>query len=150
MVVCPEPCDFGCYHCVPHVRTSACANVCHRIGDSCVPVKMESDPTGRSAHEAGAKLDSGKPLAGVLGDFSLALLEVAKVGTHGAEKYSRGGWQSVPEGVTRYSDAMWRHLLAERHEEMDGSGLRHAAHLAWNALARLELMLRGESADTTA
>ena len=103
----------------------------------------EKDPNGINQHEAGAKLDANKPLAGVLGDFSLALLEVARVGTFGANKYTRGGWQSVPDGVIRYSDALWRHLLAERHEPNDSdSGLLHAAHLAWNALSRLELILR--------
>lgn len=34
----------------------------------------EHDPTGRSAHEPGAKLDAGKPRCGlVLGGFSRAL-----------------------------------------------------------------------------
>ena len=103
----------------------------------------ESEPNGIGQHDPGAKLDSGKILASVLSDFSLALSEVAKVGTFGAKKYSRGGWQSVPDGIVRYSDAMWRHLLAERHEALDkDSNLSHQAHLAWNALARLELMLR--------
>lgn len=39
---------------------------------------------------------------------------------------------------------MYRHLLAEAQgEAMDSdTGLRHAAHAAWNALARLDLMLR--------
>lgn len=106
-------------------------------------VLKEFDPSGKDAHEPGAKLDAGKPLAGVLSDFSLALTEIAKVGTYGAQKYSRGGWQSVPDGITRYSDALWRHLLKERHEPADkDSQLLHAAHLAWNALARLEIMLR--------
>jgi hypothetical protein len=105
----------------------------------------ETDPTGRLAHEPGAKLDSGKPMAGVLLDFGLALLEVAKVGTFGAKKYSRGGWQHVPDGVNRYTDALMRHLLAEQGESHDHeSGLLHAAQAAWNSLARLELMLRQE------
>lgn len=103
----------------------------------------EKDPLGIDQHAPGSKLDDGKILAGVLMDFSLALLAVAEVGTFGAKKYSRGGWQSVPDGICRYTDAMWRHLLAERHEPTDrDSGLLHAAHLAWNTLARLELMLR--------
>jgi len=103
----------------------------------------ERDPGGIDSHTPGAKLDEGKVLAGVLGDFAYALEMVARVGTFGALKYSRGGWQQVADGVTRYSDALWRHLLAERHQvdDMD-SGLPHAAHLAWNALARLELMIR--------
>jgi hypothetical protein len=39
---------------------------------------------------------------------------------------------------------MMRHWLAEQQgiECDEESNLRHAAHLAWNALARLELMLR--------
>lgn len=106
---------------------------------------QEQDPYGIKPGEPGAKLDDGKILAGVLSDFSLALIEVAKVGTFGAKKYSRGGWQSVPDGCQRYYDAKWRHLLAERHETIaPDSGLLHAAHEAWNCLARLELMMRGQ------
>jgi hypothetical protein len=103
----------------------------------------EIDPLGKSAHEPGAKLDAGKVMGGLLGDFSLALMAVAEVGTFGAKKYSRGGWQSVPEGAQRYNDAMWRHLLKEQREDLDpDSGLMHKAHRAWNALAELELLLR--------
>ena len=109
-------------------------------------MKKEKDPTGKSQHEAGAKLDDGKIMGGLLSDFSLALMAVAEVGTFGAKKYTRGGWQTVPDGVTRYKDALWRHLLEEKHEDVDTqSGFKHEAHLAWNALARLELMLREET-----
>lgn len=105
----------------------------------------EKDPGGIDPHTPGAKLDDGKVLAGVLGDFAYALEMVARVGTFGAVKYSRGGWQQVADGATRYTDALWRHLLAERHQTDDqDSGLPHAAHLAWNALARLELMIRSK------
>lgn len=106
----------------------------------------DTDPHGIDQHSPGAKLDAGKPMAGVLGDFGLALTAVAEVGTFGANKYSRGGWQSVPNGVERYTDATWRHLLRESQEPDDEeSGLKHASHMAWNALARLELMLRDQS-----
>jgi hypothetical protein len=82
-------------------------------------------------------------MAGVLGDFGLALLEVAKVGTFGAEKYSRGGWQSVENGQERYRDAAIRHLLIQHVEDIDNqSDLLHLAHQAWNVLAELELKLR--------
>jgi hypothetical protein len=104
----------------------------------------EHDPTGRSAHDPGAKLDAGKIRAGlVLGGFSRGLEAVAEVGTFGAHKYTPNGWRSVPNGVERYTDALWRHLLAEHQGiELDSdSRLLHAAHTAWNALARLELML---------
>lgn len=94
-------------------------------------------------HQPGAKLDAGKPDAALLGDFGRALLAVAEVGTFGAQKYTRGGWLEVPNGFERYSAAMWRHLLAENRQQLDPeSGLTHAAHAAWGALARLELMLR--------
>jgi hypothetical protein len=103
----------------------------------------ERDPFGKDPHQPGAKLDEGKVLAGVLSDFSMALMEVAKIGTHGAKKYTRGGWQTVENGIERYSDALWRHLLKENRSALDeDSGMLHAAHLAWNALARLELMIR--------
>ena len=103
----------------------------------------ESDPTGRNQHEPGAKLDAGKPRLGlVFLGFSRALEAVGEVGTYGASKYSPKGWAEVPEGQERYTDAMLRHLLAEATESVDVSGLPHAAQVAWNALARLELMLR--------
>lgn len=105
--------------------------------------RMEFDPHGKSPHEMGSKLDAGKCMAGVLSDFSYALNAVALIGTHGAEKYTRGGWQEVPEAQVRYFDAFWRHLLASRHEEMDkDSGLPHLAACAWNLLAILELQAR--------
>lgn len=105
----------------------------------------ECDPHGTDAHTPGAKLDAGKPRVGlVLGAFASALMEVAKVGTMGAAKYTDDGWLSVPNGVSRYDDAGLRHTLKRlAGEELDpDSGLLHAAHEAWNALAVLELMLR--------
>jgi len=102
------------------------------------------DPNGISQHEAGAKLDGGKIKVGLMmGGFSNALMEVAKVATYGANKYSPNGWKSVPEAKERYTDAMYRHLLAEQQGEMfdEESELLHAAHAAWNALARLEFIL---------
>ena len=105
----------------------------------------ETDPNGIDQHAPGAKLDKGKPMAGLIQDFGLALLEVARVGTFGASKYTRGGWQHVENGQERYRDAGWRHGLKRHIEDADpDSGLHHLAHEAWNKLAELELMLRGE------
>ena len=105
---------------------------------------VERDPNGLDPHAMGAKLDAGKVQADLLEDFGLALLAVAEVATYGATKYSRGGWQHVEHGVVRYSAAKWRHALKGRYETHDrDTGLLHAAHEAWNALAKLELMLRG-------
>jgi len=103
---------------------------------------IEQDPNGLKANEPGAKLDQGKPRIGLMTEsFPLALTAVSAISTYGAVKYSRGGWAHVPNGIDRYTDAMLRHLLDPRFDDPE-SGLPHAAHAAWNALARLELMLR--------
>ena len=108
---------------------------------------IEHDPLGRDPHQPGAKLDAGKQRpALVLGAFANALKAVTEVGTYGATKYTANGWLEVPEGIERYGEAKVRHQLAEMTgEEHDpDTGLRHAAHEAWNALARLELIIRRE------
>jgi hypothetical protein len=110
--------------------------------------RSEHDPNGYAPHTQGAKLDADKPRPHlVLAGFARALAAVAAIGTHGAAKYSDDGWLHVPDGEARYTDAMLRHYLAEASgESLDpDSELPHAAHLAWNALARLELALRGEA-----
>lgn len=76
-------------------------------------------------------------------------MAVAAVATYGANKHSDGGWQHVPNGILRYTDARDRHELQEAIEDCDkDTGLLHAAHAAWNALARLELILRDKERDT--
>lgn len=108
----------------------------------------EIDPHGTSQHAPGAKLDAGKVRPSLIfNDMPRALLAVAEVGTFGANKYSDGGWQHVPNGINRYTDAMDRHRLKEFTEGSHDkdSELLHAAHLAWNALARLELLLRKDA-----
>lgn len=103
----------------------------------------EIDPTGRDQHAPGAKMDDGKVKAGILEDFSLALWEVARVGSNGSVKYTRRGWETVPNGIERYNDAKWRHLLKGVREPLDPEwNILHLAHEAWNCLAKLELMLR--------
>lgn len=105
----------------------------------------EKDPKGLDQHEYGAKLDARKPDASLLLMFGYALRAVSEVGTFGASKYARGGWQGVDDGELRYTAALMRHLLDEHYEVLDSdSGLLHAAHAAWNALARLELIIRKE------
>lgn len=104
---------------------------------------VELDPNGILPHDPGAKLDKGKPRAGLIEDFSLALMAVTEVLDFGARKYSPHGWESVPDGEERYRDAAWRHLLARRHEQIDpDSGLDHDQQVVWNFLAALELKLR--------
>jgi len=107
----------------------------------------QRDPSGKSPHEPGAKMDAGKTRLGlVLLGFARALEEVGKVGTFGANKYTDDGWVSVPNGQERYTDAMLRHVFATATGELrdQESGLYHDAHAAWCALARLDLTLRRE------
>jgi len=106
---------------------------------------VEIDPTGKDPHTPGAKLDAGKVRVDlVFNGMAKALVEVSRVATFGAQKYTEHGWIDVPNGILRYTAAMDRHRLAEVSEPNDpDSQIYHAAHLAWNALARLELILRG-------
>lgn len=107
---------------------------------------IPKDPNGIAQNEPGAKLDSGKIDMGLLYEgFPRALMAVAEVGTFGAQKYSRGGWQYVPGAPIRYKAALHRHLAqGEMTPFDDESCLLHAAHAAWNALAVLELRLRAD------
>ncbi len=113
----------------------------------------EIDPNGTPANQPGSKLDAGKApiIRGVIRYFPRALSMVAEVSNFGANKYTWHGWETVPDGFNRYSDAMGRHLVGE---SVDGNldpetGLLHAAQVAWNALARLELLLREDSSPPT-
>lgn len=109
------------------------------------PSSIEIDPNGLQPSDPGAKLDQGKNRLGlVLFGFARALEEVGKVGTYGANKYSDNGWMQVADGERRYTDAMFRHLMKEaKGEDTDqDTGFFHAAHAAWNALARLDLMIK--------
>lgn len=104
----------------------------------------------KNLHVKGAKDDSEKPRMGlVLGGFARPLLEVARVGTFGARKYTDNGWQEVPNGMERYENALWRHWAALKAGETHDpeTGLSHAAHLAWNALAFLWFALQEKPAE---
>ena len=101
------------------------------------------DPNDKDQHEAGAKLDAGKPRPWlVLGAFRNAIKEVVAVGTYGSVKYSDNGWLEVPRGQQRYMDAAFRHLLAGEVRDPE-SDLPHLAMAIWNLLAVLELRKRG-------
>ena len=78
--------------------------------------------------EAGQKRDSAKPRMDLIPP--LMEMEVARVLTFGAEKYSANNWRQVPDLQQRYIAAAKRHINAiQQGEEIDPeSGLRHAAH----------------------
>jgi hypothetical protein len=115
-------------------------------------MKQESDPYGKSAKAPGSKLDAGKSpvFQGLLDYFPLACSAVANVSRVGAIKYAWKGWESVPDGFNRYSNALGRHLLKSGVDETmldengNVAGIQHEAEAAWNAMARLELLLKGQ------
>lgn len=95
-------------------------------------------------HKPGAKDDSEKPnLDLVLGSFPKALTMVGAVGTFGAKKYTDNGWLDVPDGQRRYASALLRHYFLDADGEFldEEIQLPHVAMIAWNALAKLELVL---------
>ena len=94
----------------------------------------------------GKKYDNGKSMVGTLTDvFSRALMAVGACIEYGTHKYPNPkNWQLVDDGIKRYRDAMMRHLLKynagiDKDEE---TKLPHLAHMAWNALAILELYMQ--------
>ncbi len=90
------------------------------------------------------KYDHGKPQAAlILSEFARALIEISKLGTFGLKKYPNNDWQKTTNGINRFSDALMRHQLTEMSgiKSDEESNFLHATHIAWNALARLELIL---------
>lgn len=105
---------------------------------------IEHDPNGIGSHEPGAKLDAGKVDLTFLEDWPNALVMVCRVAEYGANKYSRGGWRSVPNGFRRYTKALLRHVLGVGDLDLIPGVPRehvHDAQVAWNALSRLEIKL---------
>lgn len=96
----------------------------------------------------GQKADQGKLQADlILGDFPRALTAIIEVGQHGnATKYEPGSWLKLDGGVQRVRNAAFRHWLNARKglTRDPESHLLTLAHEAWNKLAELELVLRGE------
>ena len=112
----------------------------------------EQDPSGLAAGQAGAKLDAGKVAVtrGGLHYFPRAITAVAELSGIGARKYSWKGWEKVADGINRYGDAMGRHELrieGDFSRRDPDTGVLEATAVAWNALARLELILREDVSD---
>lgn len=107
---------------------------------------------GEERSESGTKHDTSKADPSLILDaMPRALLAVAEVATFGAKKYARDNWLLVPNALERYTAAKDRHRLGGAISEYDAeSGLLHAAHEAWNALAVLELKLRQSEIDAMA
>ena len=80
------------------------------------------------ASSGGRKFDGGKLQYGLIPP--LAMAEMVKVLTFGAEKYEPDNWKNVPDSKRRYFDAMERHIWAwKAGEQIDPeSNILHLAH----------------------
>jgi len=76
----------------------------------------------------GRKFDSGKLRYGLTPP--LALKEMVRVLTFGAEKYEPDNWKYVEDSKHRYFDALMRHAWAWKEGEVldQETGLHHLAH----------------------
>lgn len=91
------------------------------------------------------KFDQGKEKFTMIPQ--LALREVAKVFTHGAEKYGKFNYSGKGD-VLRYIDALHRHTNQYlTGEDIDESGVHHLACVAANALMALDGILNGSIND---
>jgi hypothetical protein len=94
----------------------------------------------------GVKLNKNKPQISLLfKQFPKALEAIAKCSEYGHEKYKETdsdylNFSRVEGGSNTYASAGLRHRL-EQGNDLE-SGLPHQYHIAWNALAELELWIK--------
>lgn len=158
------------YDCVSNVRPQNCVLTCFYVQhvsnkEETTPIDLilgqdyskqkEYEPltdsdknifTGKvEDNSKGRKYDGNKPLCGtMLNVFPRALFSIGAVIKKGKEKYpDPENWKKVEDGKNRYKDALMRHLLkwCMGISVDKESGLPHLTHVAWNALAILELYL---------
>ena len=93
----------------------------------------------------GRKFDGGKLEYGLVPP--LALKEMVKVLTFGAQKYDRDNWRHVDNALQRYTAAAFRHLTAYNKGEATDpeTGISHLAHVGCCILFMLALEQQGES-----
>ena len=87
----------------------------------------------------------------VMQDMPRAIEALARVMTWALDGkgYKESDWLHVPDAINKYHGGLHRHDNKEmRGQEFDEeSGLEHAIHTAWNAMARVELILRKKEAQ---
>ncbi len=87
----------------------------------------------------GLKYDHDKPMYNLIP--ALAIDELAKVLTFGANKYAPNSWKNVNNGLERYRAALLRHTFAIQSGELydEESGIAHSAHAMCCAAFIVEL-----------
>jgi hypothetical protein len=85
--------------------------------------------------------------SGVLDYFPLALAEVARVSKAGNDQHNPGQYLHWARGKSSdHADCIVRHLI--ERGTVDTDGMRHAAKVAWRALALLQEELEAEAGFT--
>jgi len=89
--------------------------------------------------KTGLKYDQDKPMYNLIP--AIAIDELAKVLTFGANKYAPNSWQNVSDGLERYRAALLRHAFAIQSGELydQESGMPHSAHAMCCAAFIVEL-----------
>jgi hypothetical protein len=104
-------------------------------------------PADQLSSPAAVKHDQDKPKWTLLmRGASQGLAGILAVLMFGAKKYGPHGWQEVPDGHTRYTDALYRHMHSLEKNGPDAidpeSGLPEVFHVATNALFLAHLVAR--------
>lgn len=93
----------------------------------------------------GKKYDEGKSMVGTLINvFPEALMAIGMCIEFGTHKYPNpNNWKKVKGAKKRYQDSLMRHLIKHNAGDIidEETNLLHLAHMAWNALAILQLYM---------
>lgn len=100
---------------------------------------MKTYDVGPASPQTGRKNDYGKLRYDLVPP--VALEEITKVLTFGAEKYAPENWRRVEDWKPRYTAALMRHIEAYRKgEDLDPeTGVSHLAHAGCCLMFLLEL-----------
>lgn len=131
------------YICDTHLWLSDIAPC--RVCGGKLPAVNIAGPSVADASKEGRKIGKVR-MDLVMQDMPRAIEALARVMTWALDSkgYKESDWLHVPDAINKYSGGMHRHDNKEKRgqEFDDESGLEHAIHTAWNAMARVELILR--------
>lgn len=132
------------------LRQSQITGVCLNCRHDEAAHKVYVEPVVADATKEGRKIGKVR-MDLVMQDMPRAIEALARVMTWALDEkgYKESDWLHVPDAINKYSGGMHRHDNKEkRGQEFDEeSGLEHAIHTAWNAMARVELILRKKEAQ---
>lgn len=141
--------DFGDEHSFYESRFRAAVQGQDYVPAVTVAEYIESigkDSTGMILSEDPATRKGTPITTGVLDYFPRAIAAVAQCSKAGNDQHNPGQplhW--AKEKSTDHADCIARHLIDRTKYDTDG--IRHAAKLAWRALAHLEILLEQEDAN---